>query len=37
MDNAEVSRIAHDRSPAEVEKIWAQLSAHCPNFKASAH
>ena len=32
IDNASAAKIARTQSPAELDRIWAALSANCPNF-----
>ncbi|MBI1330140.1 MAG: DUF4019 domain-containing protein [Alphaproteobacteria bacterium] len=32
IENAQADSIAKTHGPAEVEKVWTQLSSHCPNY-----
>ena len=32
IDNATAATIARTQSPAELDRLWATLSANCPNF-----
>ena len=34
IDNASAAKIAQTQSPAKLDRIWAELSANCPNFPA---
>lgn len=36
IDNASAADIARTQSPAELDRLWASLSANCPNFSAGA-
>ena len=35
MDNATARQIEAQRSRAELQRLWAELSRHCPNYTAS--
>lgn len=34
MSDAMVRKIAKQKSPAEVDRLWLVLSAHCPNYRS---
>jgi len=33
IDDAQAAQIARDKSPAELDHVWATLAAHCPNYR----